>query len=104
MSGTRLAKTTTFQFLMVRLKARGERACRNPDHGFQFLMVRLKATAVTLEYSLDGFQFLMVRLKVFGTKDGETLDQISIPYGSIKRPLRPQARKDRNHFNSLWFD
>ena len=55
---------SSFQFLMVRLKAEAVRD-RAARHRFQFLMVRLKENGfVRITVNLM-FQFLMVRLKAF---------------------------------------
>ncbi len=76
-----------FQFLMVRLKV-GNNAFYNSVFTFQFLMVRLKgATFAPLFIFILLFQFLMVRLKGGSEWDFELLEEISIPYGAIKRPV-----------------
>ena len=53
-----------FQFHLVRLKARHDRAQPERESAFQFHLVRLKETDILYRTLQSQFQFHLVRLKV----------------------------------------
>ena len=73
---------------MVRLKANRQHKKTARYHQFQFLMVRLKEQCIRTHSIAGKFQFLMVRLKAIIYICRKVSAFISIPYGSIKSPVR----------------
>ena len=67
-------------------------------------MVRLKGPLKDKRRAGNSFQFLMVRLKAIGFINGKSVDEISIPYGSIKSLSDICTFQLYKDFNSLWFD
>ena len=74
---------------MVRLEVHKEKYTDDQLGLFQFLMVRLEDNTSWLYSSIPFmFQFLMVRLEASSDRDAERPQVVSIPYGSIRSPVR----------------
>ena len=96
----------SFQFLLVRLRARIDHACSKQIIPFQFLLVRLRVrrTSIFLKH-LAEFQFLLVRLREFTFI---TLRELPFVFQFLLVRLRVHRMKptktEKANFNSFWCD